>query len=64
MTVVCLVFVTGLVPRFRAGNFGRGLALMVRALLRPRLLAVWVCPRCARIRENAEVLASGPGPGL
>ena len=59
MTVVCRVLFIGLVPRFLTGNLGLGFALMVRALLRPRLLSALVSPRCVRIRANTEALSSG-----
>ena len=59
MTVVCRTLALALVPRFLTGNLGRGFALIVRSLLRPRLLPASVSPRCLRICANTRALALG-----
>jgi hypothetical protein len=59
MTVVCRTLAVAVVPRFLTGNLGRGFALMVRSLLRPRLLSAFVSPSCKRICANTRALALG-----
>lgn len=59
MTVVWRTLAIVPVPRFLTGNLGRGFALMVRSLLRPRLLPATVSPRCLRICANTRTLALG-----